>query len=94
VKSGWHLYALRVRDAARRRPLFERLRELGLGVQVHYLPVYRHPWYRANGYAEVSCPIADDYYAREISLPVFPRMTDAEQDSAIERIRQAVTELL
>ena len=94
VKSGWHLYALRVCDAARRRPLFERLRELGLGVQVHYLPVYRHPWYRANGYAEVSCPIADDYYAREISLPVFPRMTDAEQDSAIERIRQAVTELL
>ena len=94
IQSGWHLYALRVRDAARRRPLFERLRELGLGVQVHYLPVYRHPWYRANGYAEVSCPNADDYYAREISLPVFPRMTDAEQDSAIERIRQAVTELL
>ena len=94
VKSGWHLYALRVRDAARRRPLFERLRELGLGVQVHYLPVYRHPWYRANGYADVNCPNADDYYAREISLPVFPRMTDAEQDSAIERIRQAVTELL
>ncbi len=94
VKSGWHLYALRVRDAARRRPLFERLRELGLGVQVHYLPVYRHPWYRANGYADVTCPNADDYYAREISLPVFPRMTDAEQDSAIERIRQAVTELL
>ena len=94
VKSGWHLYALRVRDAALRRPLFERLRELGLGVQVHYLPVYRHPWYRANGYADVNCPNADDYYAREISLPVFPRMTDAEQDSAIERIRQAVTELL
>lgn len=94
IQSGWHLYALRVRDAARRRALFERLRELGLGVQVHYLPVYRHPWYRSNGYAEVACPVADDYYAREISLPVFPRMTDAEQDSAIERIRQAVSELL
>jgi dTDP-4-amino-4,6-dideoxygalactose transaminase len=94
IQSGWHLYAIRVRDAARRRALFERLRELGLGVQVHYLPVYRHPWYRANGYADVNCPVADDYYAREISVPVFPRMTDAEQDSAIERIRQAVSELL
>src|SRR5690606_7592323 len=43
VESGWHLYVIRVRDGAQRRPLFEHLRSAGIGVQVHYVPVYYHP---------------------------------------------------
>ena len=94
VRSGWHLFVLRTSDPAHRRPLFERLRALGLGVQVHYIPVYRHPWYQQNGYADVRCERAEAFYARSISLPIFPKMTDDDISSSIERIRQAVTEVV
>ena len=82
----WHLYPLRIRDG-RRRALFEHLRASGIGVQVNYLPVYRHPVYADLGYQPGMCPVAEDYYAQEISLPLFPRLTDADVDSVIELIR-------
>jgi len=95
VRSGWHLYVLRVAgDPGLRRPFFERLRELGLGVQVHYIPVHHHPLYRRLGYAPELCPRAVDFYRRAVSLPIYPRMNDADVDSAIERVRQAVGEIL
>jgi len=93
-RSGWHLYVVRVREAARRSPLFARLRELGLGVQVHYLPVYLHPYYRRLGYQPGLCPHAEDFYARCISLPVFPRMTDAEVARVVELVVRACREVL
>jgi UDP-4-amino-4,6-dideoxy-N-acetyl-beta-L-altrosamine transaminase len=94
VEPGWHLYVVRVADAARRRAFFERLRELGLGVQVHYIPVYWHPYYRALGYRPGLCPVAEDFYRRAVSLPIYPRMTDADLDGAIERVRRAVADVL
>lgn len=95
VEPAWHLYVVRVAgDPARRRPFFDRLRELGLGVQVHYIPVYWHPYYRSLGYRRGLCPVAEDFYARAVSLPIFPRMTDSELDSAIERVRAAVRDVL
>jgi UDP-4-amino-4,6-dideoxy-N-acetyl-beta-L-altrosamine transaminase len=95
VAPGWHLYVVRVAgDPARRRPFFERLRELGLGVQVHYIPVYWHPYYRSRGWQSGACPKAEDFYRRAVSLPIFPRMTDADVDDAIARVRQAVADVL
>jgi UDP-4-amino-4,6-dideoxy-N-acetyl-beta-L-altrosamine transaminase len=91
--SGWHLYVVRTEDPHLRRPFLEALRAVGLGVQVHYLPVYRHPWYRANGYADVSCPEADAWYERCISLPVYPRMSDRDFESALERTRRVWKEV-
>jgi UDP-4-amino-4,6-dideoxy-N-acetyl-beta-L-altrosamine transaminase len=93
VESGWHLYVLRTRDPQRRRPLFERLRGDGLGVQVHYLPVYWHPYYARLGYARGTCPVAERYYRGAISLPIYPRMTDAELERSIEVVRNAVADL-
>jgi len=90
VESGWHLYVIRVRDASKRRRLFEKLRELGLGVQVHYLPVYYHPYYRELGYERGLCPVAEDFYERAISVPIYPLMSDNDVTSSIERIREAV----
>jgi len=78
---------VRTVDPALRRPFVEALRAVGLGVQVHYLPVYRHPWYRDHGYADVSCPHAEAWYARCLSLPLYPRLSDEEHASAIERVR-------
>jgi dTDP-4-amino-4,6-dideoxygalactose transaminase len=94
IEAGWHLYVIRVNDPSRRRPFFNELRRLGLGVQVHYIPVYWHPYYREIGFEAGQCPIAEDFYRRCVSLPIFPKMTDADVESAIERIRQAVRSTL
>lgn len=77
-ESAWHLYVVRTRDRRRRRALFETLRAAGLGVQVHYIPVYLHPYYRDLGYPPGLCPIAEDFYAGAISIPIFPAMSDAD----------------
>jgi len=82
----WHLYPLRIRDG-RRRALYEHLRANDIGVQVNYLPVYRHPVYADLGYRPGMCPVAEEYYAQEISLPLFPTLTDDEVDRVIALIR-------
>lgn len=94
VEPGWHLFVVRVADASRRRPFFDRLRELGLGVQVHYIPVHHHPYYRRLGFAPGSCPVAEDFSARAISLPIFPLMTDEQVDRVISTVRLAAGEIL
>jgi UDP-4-amino-4,6-dideoxy-N-acetyl-beta-L-altrosamine transaminase len=94
VVHGWHLYVIRVREAPRRRALFERLHLLGLRVQVHYIPTYWHPYYRELGYRRGLCPVAEDFYARAISLPIFPRMTDGEVEFSIEQVHRAARETL
>lgn len=95
AESGWHLYAVRVAgDPALRLPFFERLRALGLGVQVHYMPVHLHPYWQQHGCREGQFPVAEDFYARCVSLPIYPAMTDADVDSSIARVRQAVEEVL
>jgi len=85
----WHLYPLRILDG-RRRALFEHLRASGIGVQVNYLPVYRHPVYADMGYQRGMCPVAEDYYQQEISLPMFADLTDPDVDRVIDTIREFV----
>jgi dTDP-4-amino-4,6-dideoxygalactose transaminase len=82
----WHLYPLRIRDG-RRRQLFEHLQANDIGVQVNYLPVYWHPVYADMGYQRGMCPVAEDYYAQEISLPLFPGLADTDVDRVIDLIR-------
>lgn len=94
VESGWHLYVVMVRDASRRRAFFEHLREIGIGVQVHYIPVYRHPYYRQLDVSFARCPVAEDRYSRSISLPIFPRLTDDDLQRVIDRIRTAARKTL
>jgi dTDP-4-amino-4,6-dideoxygalactose transaminase len=94
VESGWHLYVVRVADPSRRRLFFERLRQLGLGVQVHYLPVYLHPYYQSLGYRRGACPVAEDFYSRCVSIPLYPGMSEADVKLTIEGIRCAAAEIL
>jgi dTDP-4-amino-4,6-dideoxygalactose transaminase len=82
----WHLYPLRVLDG-RRRQLFEHLRRNDIGVQVNYIPVYWHPVFEDLGYRRGLCPVAEEYYAQEISLPLFPDLTDADVDRVCDVIR-------
>ena len=89
VSSAWHLYVVRVRERARRDAFFTRLRSMGLGVQVHYLPVYLHPVFAALGYRAGACPVAEDFAARAVSLPLYPALTDADADRVIDAVQTA-----
>lgn len=93
VESAWHLYVVRVPEAKYRAPFFHRLRDLGLGVQVHYIPVYWHPYYEKLGYRRGLCPRAEDFYNRAVSLPIFPKMSDGDVDMVLERVFQAAREV-
>lgn len=91
--SSWHLYMLAFRTLSRRR-VFERLWEKGLGVNVHYIPVHLQPYYRQNfGTAEGDFPRAEDFYARVITIPIFPAMTDNDVSYVIETTLDTVREL-
>jgi len=83
--DGWHLYPLLIdfpRLGRSRAAVMHDLAERGIGTQVHYLPVHRQPYYRKR-YPGVTLPGADAYYARCLSLPLFPAMTAADLDVVI-----------
>lgn len=85
VDPAWHLYPVRILDG-RRREVFEKLRAAGIGVQVNYIPVYWHPAYEDLGYRRGLCPNAEAFYAEELSLPLYPDLTDDEVDRVIETL--------
>jgi len=86
--SSRHLYPIRLKEQYRgkRKEIFSALRSRGIGVQVHYLPVYLHPYYRDLGYSEGLCHEAEDFYSREISIPLFPAMEDEDIEHVIRNL--------
>lgn len=95
-RSAWHLYVARFPGihATTRRWLFDRFRAENLGVNVHYIPVYWQPYYRDNfGTPRGLCPTAERYYQEAISLPLYPKMTDAQVETVIATVRRVVEEL-
>ncbi len=92
-ESGWHLYPVRLTGddpAPRRAAAFAALRKRGIGVNVHYVPVYWHSSYAAVGYTEGLCPVAEDAYSRLLSLPMWHGMDDEQVERATREIK-AVT---
>lgn len=85
--NSYHLYVIQVEN---RLEVFNKLRTAGIGVNVHYVPVYKHPYYQKNGYADVKCPNAEEYYEHCISLPLYPKLTVKEQDYVIEKVIESV----
>ena len=86
--SPWHLFPIRLKGelAPRRREIFIRLREAGIWVQVHYIPVYLQPYYRKLGYPAGLCPKAEVFSQSEITLPVFQGMKREETSYVIDRL--------
>ena len=84
--SGRHLYVVRLKPAARsktHRQVFTELREANVGVNLHYIPVYRQPYYEKMGFAPGLCPEAEKYYEEAITLPLFPTMSVEQQDLVV-----------
>jgi len=90
--SGLHLYVIRLkRDKIGKthRQVFERLRAANIGVNLHYIPVHCQPYYEGLGFKAGYCPEAEQYYAEAISLPMYPGLTEAQQDRVVEALRDA-----
>jgi perosamine synthetase len=94
VKPAWHLYPIRVnleKLTTDRGEIFRALRAENIGVNVHYIPVHLHPYYRDRfGYAAGAYPIAEEAYARLISLPMFHGMTDEDVGDVILAMEKAM----
>lgn len=95
ARSAYHIYAIRLRLEylkAGRREIFDALRNEGLGVQVHYIPVHFHPFYRRKfGYQKGDFPVAERYYECAITLPLFPKMTSQEINTVIKAVRGVIS---
>lgn len=87
--SSFHLYIIRLQQLngrPNRREVFERLRSHGVGVNLHYIPIYKHPYYSAMGFNDRDFPEAEAYYAEAISLPIYPGLTIEQQADIVKKI--------
>ncbi len=91
VKSSWHIYYIRLKNSKKRKEVFEFLREQNIGVQVHYIPVYLHPYYiKTFGYKERCCPKAEGYYKSAITIPLFVGLKKSEIKYIVDHIKGTI----
>ncbi len=92
--SAWHLYAIELdstRTQAKRAAVFQALRDAGIGVNVHYIPIHTQPHYTRLGFKRGDFPAAEHYYDHAISLPLFPALTAAQQDTVVDVLAHALS---
>ncbi|SDN44658.1 perosamine synthetase [Desulfonauticus submarinus] len=94
IFHAYHLYVVRVDPlltGVDRKELFKKMRENGIGVNVHYIPVYLHPYYRKRfGYDFGLCPVAEAAYEEILSLPIFPEMKEIEVERVVSILKQSI----
>lgn len=91
--SAWHLYVVRLKLSeipGTHRSVFEQLRALEVGVNLHYIPVHTQPYYLEMGFSWGDFPEAERYYGEAISLPLFPTMSESQQLLVVESLKQAI----
>jgi UDP-4-amino-4,6-dideoxy-N-acetyl-beta-L-altrosamine transaminase len=91
--SGLHLYVIRLqleKIAKTHRQVFESLREQGIGVNLHYIPVHTQPYYAEMGFKPEDFPVAQNYYREAISIPMFQTMSNEQQDQVVAAIVRAL----
>jgi dTDP-4-amino-4,6-dideoxygalactose transaminase len=88
---GWrHAYHLFPVLVPNRREIYDALRADGIGVQVHYVPIYRHPIYAEHGYTHYDFPSTEHVYSGLLSLPIYPALTRAQQDRVVDALAHAL----
>jgi dTDP-4-amino-4,6-dideoxygalactose transaminase len=93
VNPVWHLYPIRLnleRLSVGRGEIFRALRAENIGVNVHYIPVHQHPYYRERFQSKESYPVAEDAYERLISLPMFHGMTARDVEDVVLALHKVV----
>lgn len=86
ARSAHHLFPVLLSDGIDRDAVVAALRQQGIGVQMHYIPAYWHPYYQEHGYAQCRCQKAEDFYRREISLPIFPSLNAADLRRVVKTV--------
>jgi len=92
-ESSWHLYVIQLQLEklnATRKEIFEALIAENIGVNIHYIPVYYHPYYQAQGYQKGLTPIAEYLYERILTLPLFPAMSDHDVDDVVKAVEKVL----
>jgi UDP-4-amino-4,6-dideoxy-N-acetyl-beta-L-altrosamine transaminase len=90
-RSAFHLYVVRLKSGSRLKPhrqIFEELRQKGIGVNLHYAPVHLQPYYRELGFTEGQYPEAEAYGQSAFTLPLYPALSDQEQDRVADALRE------
>ena len=91
--SGYHLYVIRLQLSKinkSHRQVYEALRAEGVLVNLHYIPVYRQPYYEQMGFSAGHCPQAEKYYSEVISIPMYSRLTEVQQDQVVHALMKAL----
>jgi UDP-4-amino-4,6-dideoxy-N-acetyl-beta-L-altrosamine transaminase len=91
--SGYHLYVIRFKlgeTKKTQKQFYTALHAAGIGVNVHYIPVYRQPYYEQMGFNVGYCPQAEQYYSEAISIPMYPGLTIDQQDFVVQTLRVAL----
>ena len=91
VDAMWHLFPVRTPKESRKK-IFEGLRKSGILVQVNYVPVYWHPYFEELGFQRGLCPRSEDFYRREISLPIYAGLRTNQQERVTRNLRQLLSE--
>ena len=87
--AAYHLYVVKInfsKLSITKAELFNAMRQKGIGLQVHYIPVYKQPYYRKSGFKSVNLPNMEKYYKEAVSLPIYPLLTDEEQNFVIDNL--------
>lgn len=93
TESGWHLYMIQLDQSVlnkSRKAIFNEMRARNIGVHVHYIPVYWHPYYQKLGYEKGICPKAEKWYEQALTLPIFPKMIDEDVQDVVEALKEVV----
>lgn len=93
--SGYHLYVIRLKlneINKKQRQVYNAFYAANIGVNVHYIPVYRQPYYEQMGFNLGYCPQAEQYYSEVISIPMYPGLTNDQQDFVVQTLRLALEE--
>ncbi|MCX8156081.1 MAG: UDP-4-amino-4,6-dideoxy-N-acetyl-beta-L-altrosamine transaminase [Verrucomicrobiae bacterium] len=91
AESSWHLYIIRLNLKEIKKPhaeVFRQMRRQGIGVQLHYIPVFLQPYYKSLN--AIPCPQALEYYQEAMTLPLYYGMTEAQQDRVVEALKRAL----
>jgi UDP-4-amino-4,6-dideoxy-N-acetyl-beta-L-altrosamine transaminase len=94
-ESSWHLYVIEIdetRTPKSRATVFEYLRSQNIGVNVHYIPIHLQPYYQRLGFRKGDFPVSEHYYSRAISLPLFPALSEHQQDRVARTLQYALLE--
>jgi len=92
-KSSYHLYVVQVdftKFSFSKADLFKALKEKGIGLQLHYIPINKQPYYKGLGYGHEKTPVMDQYYEQCFSLPMYPKLTDEEQQYVINTLFEVI----